>query len=223
MIRIFKTLLVRLKPRHKLSPVDLFRRDGWARKILRSVERKPPLTIVVLGGYLGDSTYAWMKRVPGSKAFVFEPVLGYAEVLRERFKGADVAIFNFGIGGTTSQRKVNVVGDATHLSSLDRNFPQSSGSHSEIVQFESFATLERLARGDIGVLEVNIEGGEYELITALSGSEFITRVESIFVQFHNVGEETNRLVRKARNELSQTHSQQWSYDMVWEHWTLLPR
>lgn len=48
-------------------------------------------------------------------------------------------------------------------------------------------------------MEINIEGGEYELIRSLSAVGLLERVVNVFVQFHDVGQDTEEQVGRARS------------------------
>jgi FkbM family methyltransferase len=211
-------LRVRLIPRKKLSSIDQFKRDGWANKIYSSVPALPNSSIVVFGGYKGDSTNAWLRRLPDSHVNVFEPVGEFAQALRERFNSRDVTVHEFGISKASEQKQFVLTNDSTFASEIQPKLTLQDLESQVCVQFLPVSILENLLPSSVEVLEINIEGGEYELISLLCSTKFFERVNRVFVQFHPVHEHTARLIESARNELSKTHKQVWSYDMVWEMW-----
>lgn len=208
----------RFLPYAFLPPVLQFKRDGWNEKIYGSVSSAR--TIVVFGGYLGDSTASWLERFPNAKLLVFEPVEPFADAIRERFRGTGVEVFNFGISGNAERRTFHLMGDATSGLTVARLGQVAAGPTSTEVEFKPIGELEELfgLHGDIDVLEINIEGGEYELLKLLHQESLLANAGKIFVQFHTVGSKTNAQVRCASNLLSKTHTLTWRYKLVWDLW-----
>lgn len=207
-----------LTPKSKLSPIDQFKRDGWDKKIYRSIPVSPQRSIVVFGGYKGDSTSAWLSRLPNSHVNVFEPVGEFAQELRERFNSRDVTVHEFGISKAKELRQFVLMNDSTFASETQPMVALRNLESRISVQFLPVSVLDVLLPTSVDVLEINIEGGEYELISLLCASKFMERVSRVFVQFHPVHEHTPRLIEAARQELSKSHRQVWSYEMVWEMW-----
>lgn len=209
---------VRLLPRGWLSPIENFKKDGWNRRLLESVPTSPPLEIVVFGGYLGNSVQDWLNRVPESRVNVFEPIPNFAKKLEERFAGQNVVTHAFGVAVKMEERQFSLLGDATFFSSLDRAVVGRNEANTQKVLFRSAPDVALLLPEDIGVMEINIEGGEYELIPLLSETEILNRTKFLFVQFHDVGEGTKASVRSSRALLEKTHEMVWTYELVWELW-----
>ena len=209
---------VHLFPRDWLSPIENFKKDGWSQLLLKSVPTSPPLEIVVFGGYLGNSVQDWLNRVSGSHVNVFEPIPAFAKKLEERFIGRNVVVHAFGIGAKVEERQFKLLGDATFFSSLDRDVVGNHVASAEKVLFKSATDVALLLPEDIGVMEINIEGGEYELISLLSETGILGRTNFLFVQFHEVGEGTKASIRSSRALLEETHEMVWSYELVWELW-----
>ena len=67
---------------------------------------------------------------------------------------------------------------------------------------------------------MNIEGGEYDLLEYLVGTEWIGKIEDIQIQFHNYGPEYVRRKDKIRLELSKTHYLTYDYALIFENWRL---
>ena len=71
--------------------------------------------------------------------------------------------------------------------------------------FKSVAEASDEWPGSIDTAEINIEGGEYELIRGLSEIGFLERIQNVFVQFHDIGQETEEQIGRARARLEVTH------------------
>ena len=217
--RKFRVPLLKLTPDRKLSPIERFVRDGLNSKIYSSVPRTEVSEILVFGGYKGDSVEGWLAKNPTATVHAYEPVPEYADILGHRFSDTVVTVHTYGVGKKSGQRTFSVMSDAT--SGHPGITKASSGQHGSVsVRFESAKKAASGWADTIDVAEINIEGGEYELISALADIDVLSRITHIFVQFHDVGKDTESLVEEARNQLSQTHVQDWNYDMVWEYWRL---
>lgn len=217
--RRFRVPLLKLTPDRKLSPIERFVRDGLNSKIYSSVPRTEVSRILVFGGYKGDSVEGWLAKNPTATVHVYEPVPEYADVLGHRFSDTIVTVHTYGVGKKSGQRTFSVMGDAT--SGHPGITEASSGQHeSASVRFKSAKKAASEWADTIDVAEINIEGGEYELISALADIDILSRITHLFVQFHDVGKDTESLVDEARRQLAQTHVQVWNYNMVWEYWRL---
>lgn len=214
-----RVLLLKLMPSSKLSPMQRFRRDGFNSRIFSSVPGNEINEVLVFGGYKGESVGGWLDKNPRAKIHAYEPVHEYAAMLNDRFREANVIVHDFGVGKSSGSRTFSIMGDATsgHPGITEVSPIPSSTIN---VRFESVAVAGEDWPERVDVAEINIEGGEYELISALAEAKALRRLNHIFVQFHDVGKDTDSLVDEARNHLAQSHNQVWCYEMVWEYWRL---
>jgi FkbM family methyltransferase len=174
----------------------------------------------VFGGFLGNSVGDWLGRIPHSHIYVFEPVPAFAKNIELRFPEENVEVFAWGVGQDEERREFDLRGDSTFQKGIDR-FDARNGDHSvQEVLFRPASVLQLLLPQELGVMEINIEGGEYELISLLHQHGILQRVSSIFIQFHQVGILTDSLIESTRELLREKHKLVWSYDLVWEHWKL---
>ena len=206
-------------------PNDLkFWRDGGLDLLTDSIPKDETYRLFVFGGYLGDSTALWNSALNLTEAHVFEPVPSYCSVLRERFTDQRVEIHQFGVGKQGGRRQMLRQNDATSQANVGRADKLGFVTGSETVDFrgpeELLALLKKVSTRSI--LEVNIEGGEYELIDALAEEGLLHKFDYIFVQFHDVGPSTLEKVIRSRQQLSENHVCVWRYDMVWECWKIPP-
>ena len=203
------------------SPVLRFKADGWNEKIYGSTSLGR--LVVIFGGYLGDSVQGWLSRFPDSRIIVFEPIPEYAAELRRRFDGQNVKICEFGVGSAEETRSFIQMGDATYQQPVRRKDISSSSSVGMVnVRFKPVKDLSSIlgASQNIDVLEVNIEGGEYELLPLLFQENLLQNVKSAFIQFHDVGRGTRDKVARMTEMLSKSHVLDWRYPLVWDHWKL---
>ncbi len=72
----------------------------------------------------------------------------------------------------------------------------------------------------IDLAKVNIEGGEYDLLPAFDEAGVLPRLRMLQVQFHLFAPADIERRNAIRATLSRTHNCDWSYDFVWEQWSL---
>lgn len=209
----------------RLPPGLQFLRDGGLRKIWDSVVEPDVGTIVIFGGYLGDSAQSWLDKFPQATIHVFEPVEEYASSIKRRFDGREVIVYPFGIAKNSENRIFVGEGDATSQTGVRKDKSSLTDSVRRAVLFKSVSVLrEAFPEGaQVDVLEINIEGGEYELLPVLHSAGFLESVSNVFLQFHTIGNSTEENVARVRGLLKPTHSLVWSYELRWDFWRKLPQ
>lgn len=166
-----------------------------------------------LGAYIGEWSKAVAERY-GCTVYAFEPNPPTAAKAAERLRGSPkVTVFPYGVGGS----------DATAL--LTRDGPGSSihGGKGEFgstdVQVRDIvAVLDELALETIDVLKVNIEGAEYDLLDRLAAADWLPRIGTVSVQFHEWPPRAHPRRKRIREVLGRSHEEAWNYPWVWELW-----
>jgi FkbM family methyltransferase len=166
-----------------------------------------------LGGYRGQSTSDLFSKY-GPNMYVFEPVEEYADFLRKRFarRSNKIKIFQFGLGSRTEEQtiKLEAEGSSTYKSAGDTSI--------HIEDFMEFVKREKIEKIDL--LEINIEGGEYDVLPYLIETGYIKNIRALQIQFHNLMKDAPQRVAKIREGLAKTHVCDYSYDFSWDGWTL---
>lgn len=72
-------------------------------------------------------------------------------------------------------------------------------------------------------MKVNIEGGEYELLTRLIVTGYIKTIKQIQFQFHNIDPDSESKMRGICTDLTLTHRPTFQYKFVWENWIRLDK
>lgn len=207
-------------PRQKLTPIQRFVRDGLNSKLYSSVPAARVSEVIVFGGFKGASVAGWLGKNPLATVHTYEPVTEYADILSNRFSGKRVLVHRFGVGREGGSRTFRSMSDATSEYPGKSSVRLDEGATVEVA-FKTAIEAARAWPAKIDVAEVNIEGGEYELLSALSEANLVSRIRDVFVQFHDIGADTPTLLEEARRILAQTHRLVWCYEMVWEYWTRL--
>ncbi|MEO6729270.1 MAG: FkbM family methyltransferase [Candidatus Dojkabacteria bacterium] len=169
-----------------------------------------------VGGYLGQST-ADVHEKFGSKVYVFEPVKEYADKISERFKGNEnIFVYPFALSDKNETTTINLFDDKTST------FKSGQGQTLDIesVRISEFIKENKIKKIDL--IEINIEGGEYSLLTDLIETGLINDVENIQVQFHDFVEDAEKRMLELREKLNKTHYLTFQYEFIWENWKKRP-
>jgi FkbM family methyltransferase len=169
-----------------------------------------------LGAHKGD----WSKRIismyPGCIVHLFELLPVYAEDLAEQFRNFDnVTVNDFGL--SAREAEVSIAEDG--LSSSAFNHTSDSKVYiGKLKSFEEYVLSKSINK--IKLMKMNIEGGEYDLLEGVVGTQRISQIENLQIQFHNYGQEYVLRRDKIRQELSKTHYLTYDYAWTFENWRL---
>jgi len=173
----------------------------------------PDSVVFDIGGFQGNWAADIHERY-GAQVHVFEPHPGFAREIRQRFLGNDAIITHeFALGRTEGSLTLSDDGDAS--SSFRTAKHTVTGRIEPVARFFANADIPR-----IDLMKINIEGGEYELLPALDQAGILPRIGILQVQFHLFTEGDIQRRNDIRSSLAKTHSCDWSYDFVWEQWSL---
>jgi FkbM family methyltransferase len=209
----------RLLTRHavKLATSEFYRAlQKWGRdkgdETLR-LDYKLSRTSVVfdLGGYLGDWAQAIEDKF-GCRAYVFEPVVRFADKIRERFAGNDhIHIHAYGLGDKDEHLDITVANESSSV------FTQ--GEARETIQIKDICEeMRALGIDRVDLMKINIEGSEYPLLDRLVQNGEIRKIEELQIQFHLFVPNARRRYREIAQKLTVTHELTWRYPFVWENW-----
>lgn len=82
--------------------------------------------------------------------------------------------------------------------------------------------IARFLQKEIGVMKINIEGGEYELLDYIIGKGLHKNVKNIQVQFHIIKDfPYEERYNNIKEKLNLTHKLTFRYPYVWENWQLI--
>eukprot|EP00040_Diaphanoeca_grandis_P044485 m.271047 g.271047 ORF g.271047 m.271047 type:complete len:354 (+) comp93304_c0_seq1:109-1170(+) len=187
-------------------------------------------TVVEIGGNKGVFVAKLLSRYKLKAMHVIEPVTPMVVKLKQRFaNNPEVHIHQFALAKTEGNIRMayRSMNDAAAKflqpnETLDRGWQEAT---IETVPMKTFHTaLEDMGVSDITLMNVNIEGVEYELLDALLTSGTHTRIRNIQVQFHvhaGIDVDDRPMKRcRMRKILSRTHELVYNFDWVWEQWSL---
>ena len=145
-----------------------------------------------------------------NKIVVMEPIHEYSAALADRFSNfSNIYILPFAAGGKFRKGLFGVSCDSSGESSFSKL--------TENVQFMDISKVISNF-GPFHVLEMNIEGSEYEVLRRLIETGQIGEIETMLIQFHKVDSMSEDNRASILRELNKTHSIRFNYDWVWERW-----
>ena len=153
--------------------------DGGDEGLRYDYDLKSDSLVIDLGGYKGQWASDIYSRY-NCRVLVFEPVKSFAENIERKFiHNQKIEVFCLALGKSRRQEIIALSADG---SSVYRD-----ASDKETIRFEDVAEFFAEHNiDDIGLMKVNIEGGEYELMPRLFESGLVKRIKHIQIQFHNV-------------------------------------
>jgi FkbM family methyltransferase len=199
-----------------VQPLQAYRVQDWfdldGDGTLRLEYPLDPSSVVLdVGGYEGDFAAQIHSRY-GCEVHIFEPVLGQYNKIQKRFAGnAKINVHPYGLSGKNEKRQFGVSGDASSAFRID----------DEVTEVELRCVSEvicSITMGDVALIKINVEGGEYEIIDALAEHGLLNRFRNIQVQFHDFIPDAQNRLRNARRLLGSTHVPTYMFSFVWENW-----
>jgi FkbM family methyltransferase len=163
------------------------------------------------GGYLGDWTALVTKKCD-PHVIVYEPIPEYFRQIVDRFSSnPKVEVRPVGLAVKSETRQFGIAGNASGMfdaSGVSTTLPVAD-VHEEVSRFKR-----------VDLLELNIEGGEYEVLERLMDTRAMSKIVRLQVQFHSNVPHAARRYRRLRYRLNLTHRLVWRYPFVWEEWRL---
>jgi FkbM family methyltransferase len=170
-------------------------------------------TVIDLGGYTGE----WAKEIINRyncNVYLVEPVEESYKILLEKFRSNPrVHILKVGIGIENTEKVMYVNGDGTSF-----NIKTGEVITVEIKTIESVLNQWNLEKIDL--LQVNIEGDEYELLQHMIDTGLINKFKNLQVQFHlGIKDAVAKHESICEGLIKEGFKIKYSYPYVWEAWT----
>jgi FkbM family methyltransferase len=167
-----------------------------------------------LGGF--DGTYSSQileKYSPIS--YIFEPSKKYYNLLKNNLKGEKIVIINKGLSDFEGDTYLVNTGDESFITSEHHKESQKI----EVIKISEYISANNIPKIDL--LNMNVEGSEYEILEDLISSGKINDIYHLQIQFHKNRKNFRKLRKNIQRKLSNTHRQVWNYDFIWEKWEKL--
>lgn len=170
--------------------------------------------VLDIGGYRGDFAAEIFARYC-CPIKIFEPVPSFVEGMKKRFaKNEHIEVIGIGLGGETQTCEIFI--DEYSSSTL-----RKVGKSAATIQIMNVVEwLDENNIDSVGLMKINIEGGEYGLLEELLKSKYITKIENIQIQFHNFFDDAPQRMEAIWKKLEETHEATFQYRFIWENWKL---
>ena len=197
------------------SPAIFFWFKDNASDLLYEYDLDRDSIVVEVGAYIGDWCVKMYNRF-NCKILAYEPVNEYYIQLKKNISQFEnIESYNFGLGQKNEKIKIKRRGVQTTILNQHEGFD-------DIIEIKDIASLKGLNNISIDLMNINIEGGEYDLLNRVIETKMINHINNIQVQFHewypSIGK-SKVLRNQIHNKLMETHQLDYSYDFVWEKWS----
>jgi FkbM family methyltransferase len=193
--------------------VEHYYADGGDLRFRFAYELSPESLVLDLGGYEGQwasDLYARQR----CRIAIFEPVSKFAAAIDERFRrNPDIEVFAYALGAT-DRREVISLGGASSSAFKEK------ADKDEIEYVDVARWFAQYDVGEVALMKINIEGGEYELLERMIAVGLVGRVRDLQIQFHNFSADAAQRMEAIQAALASTHDRTYSYRFVWENWRL---
>jgi FkbM family methyltransferase len=168
--------------------------------------------VIDVGGFNGDWSFDIVRRYDPT-VLIFEPIPDFYMRLLQRFSDyPKVRIFNVGLSEKDGSIAMAVAGDASGAY-------LGSGPTVSVQMRDIAGLLAEEGLGQVDLIKINIEGGEYALLSRMIESGVARNCIHIQVQFHRFIPKATERRATIREELALTHRLVYDYPFVWEGWT----
>lgn len=188
-----------------------FYRAGGAALLYDDLPLSDADTVLDIGGYDGDWTAEILARY-GSRSVVVEAIPTAAQTLSRRF---------------AHNKRVRIVGSAlmakpgrVRMSVAENGSSVRTQAGAPSVEVDALPVSDLLAMvdGDIGVVKMNIEGAEFDVLDEWSRLDALGRVRTWLIQFHDAVPDAAGRVARLAEALGRTHHPRFRHPFVWERW-----
>jgi FkbM family methyltransferase len=170
------------------------------------------LIFVDIGAFEGDFSRRFFSEHPDSKAYLIEPVPEFVDTLRKRFSSSETVII-----------PTALTASGTPISLSDEGASSSSHEGHQVRTYPSISVsdlFQQITESKIDLLQVNCEGGEYEILPEMINGKYISRINALNIQFHYLSPRNIIRRQKIVNQLKLTHELVWNVPFIWERWEL---
>jgi len=171
-----------------------------------------------LGGYKGDWCLEISKRY-NCNVFVYEPTKRNYDMLNLMFNDNDkIKVFHFGLSNSNRECEIYINGDTSSIYDKIGYDPNNSGI--ENISLKDISeVIEEQDIENINLIDMNIEGSEYDVMERLIESGCVKKVDKLQIQFHSeIGPEAFYRRLDIQKRLAETHRMVFNYDFCWELW-----
>lgn len=167
-----------------------------------------------IGGYKGQ----WASDIYSmynSRIIIIEPQLDFYNKISSRFaNNPRIEVYPIALGNSNREELISFDADA----STTFNKSKSKKEKMHFVDVLSFFNTNKIQNVDL--MKINIEGGEYELLSRIIETGLVNNIKNIQIQFHDFVPNAKTEMENIQNQLKLTHKLTFQYSFVWENWEI---
>jgi FkbM family methyltransferase len=168
--------------------------------------------VVEIGGFKG----VWVSQIANKfnpYIHIFEPVQEYYSFLCEKFKDNDkIKIYKLGISNKKENVKISLIDDGSSLISTS-----DKTEAIDLIPFDEMIKI--LDLNTINLMQINIEGAEYDLLDFAISKDCLKNIQKILIQFHTNIENCETRRNNIQTNLEKLgFSKIFDYPFIWEGW-----
>lgn len=173
----------------------------------------PNSHVVEIGGFEG----AWARKIFYEYAcnmYVVEPLPDFFESLQRGLgRHEKVRLLNTGVGLKDGKDMIYLGGDGTSFSAETKNSVE--------VELRTISRIfDEWGLQEIDLLQMNIEGAEYDILENMIEVGVIDRIKNIQIQFHlGLKNDVERRYYISKGLEARGFKRRFNYPFVWEGWT----
>lgn len=169
--------------------------------------------VLELGGYDGT----WIRKIISRynpHTYMIEPVPSYFDSINAEFGGNDkFHSMNVAVSSKSGEGEIYLNNDSTSI-----HVKEGKMVNIKMETMENILSYFQL--DEVDLLQVNIEGGEYELLENLISNGLIDKFKNIQVQFHiGMPDYENRRSNIQNGLTSRGFIKNFDFPFIWEGWT----
>ena len=204
-------------PDLKLSQSNLqnWWKDDGDRTLLLNYDLNENSVVLDLGGYLGIWAEQIIQRF-NPNMYIIEPVPSFYNAMSDKFlHNSKVRLLNIGIGTCASKRFIYINDDST-----SSNISNANEQKIEAEFYDINVILEKFGLSSVDLLQMNIEGDEYDVLEHMISSGGVDKIENMHIQFHlGIDDDIQRRFNIQDALHKRGFKKNWEYPFVWESWS----
>lgn len=195
------------------SEVKRWKRDNGDNTYNVNYDLTSESNIIDLGGFTGVWADQMISRY-NSNLFILEPVPQFYNVLVEKFQNnPKVNLLNVGVSVKNEKGIIFLNDDASSAAS-------TIGDPTDVEYLTIDTVLEQWNLSEVDLLQINIEGAEYQLLDYMLEHNLLRKFKHIQIQFHTVidnYEDRRNSIRQGF--IDNGFELKFDYPFVWEGWS----
>ena len=168
--------------------------------------------LVDIGAFEGNFASEFRRINPNSKLILVEPIPEFYSKLEETFPDNRTTIINKALTSKGLPLKL-------YISDASTSSKKLGNSQEIVVESISVEYLQEITSGeDISLLQINCEGGEYDILPKIIETNLIKQIQTINIQYHYVSPINIYKRSQISQKLKKTHHRLWCSFFIWEKW-----